>query len=85
MQWTMENDKQSVHVGINHRIGLCRQQRLIPVRILLGREHSFLFMCESGWQAIPKGPHYYGPKNTKIPLLFNTPHIYGIAIETKPR
>lgn len=80
--WTMKNDTQSVHVGINHRIWLCRQNKERPVKILLGKEHTKLFMYEKGWKYIPRGPHFYGTFN--IPMEFNVPHIYGIAMISEP-
>lgn len=85
LQWTIHNDRQSVTVGVNTRIWLCRQRNEIPIRILLGREHSYLFMREKGWNAIPRGPHFCGPKNRPIPLVLNAPGIYGVAVETIPR
>jgi hypothetical protein len=81
--WTTKNDTQSVHVGINHRLWLCRQNNEIPVRILLGKEHTRLFMREKGWSFIPRGPHVYGTR--KVPLVFNAKGIHGIAVETTPK
>lgn len=85
MEWYMGQDCLSVHVGINHRLWLCRQRKETPVRILLGREHTYLFMREKGWRYIPRGPHFYGPKNHLVPLVFNVSGIYGIAVESVPK
>lgn len=81
--WTIANDLESVHVGINTRIWLCHQKNEIPTRILLGREHSRLYWEEEGRGYIPKGQHFYGSFN--IPMLFNVPGLYGIGIESMPR
>jgi len=82
VEWSVALDKLSVHVGINFRCRLARLQGEKPVRILLGREHTRLFMQEKGWDYIPKGPHVYGAKGQEIPIVFNCRHIHGIAIET---
>ena len=79
--WTMKNDTQSVHVGINHRIGLCREHGKAPGRILLGKYHTELYMHECGWIQLP-AEHLY---NNKIPVEFNSPGIYGIAMIEKEK
>lgn len=84
MDWNIFLDKLSVHVGINYRLRLARLRGEKPIRILLGREHSRLFMKEKGWDYIPKGPHFYGAKGREIPLIFNCKHIRGIAVESAP-
>lgn len=80
--WTIQNDLQSVHVGINTRFWIAKKKNEIPVRILLGREHTRLFMKEKGWSYIPKGTHVYGSKGHEVPIVFNAPGIHGIAVET---
>ena len=54
-QWYMPQDELSVHVGINHRISLIYQQKMIPSLIRLGKEHTRLFWKECGHWYIP-GP-----------------------------
>lgn len=52
-EWTIHNDTQSVTVGINHRIGLCRKQGETPALIRLGVKHTSLFLKEARLQFIP--------------------------------
>lgn len=51
--WTIHNDIQSVTVGINYRIGFCRDQNQTPMLIRLGVKHTALFLREAGLQFIP--------------------------------
>jgi len=81
LEWTIKNDTQSVHVGINTRIWLCRQHNTLPDKILLGKYHSELYMNECGWNHLPAN-HLY---NNKIPVEFNTPGIYGIVMIEKEK
>jgi len=83
--WTIANDKLSVHVGINTRLWICRQDKTIPILIMLGREHTQIFLKEKCWPAIPKGQHYYKSGKRCIPIEFNSPGIYGIAVESMPK
>lgn len=83
--WTIANDKQSVHVGINTRIWLCNKQKRIPTLIKLGREHTEIFLKEKHWPAIPKEPQFYKSGSNMIPIEFNSSGIYGIAIESTPK
>lgn len=81
--WTIENDRQSVHVGINTRIWLLKKQGMKPCFIRLGREHTLLFMREKTWLTLPRGPWFYS--NARIPVVFNDPKIIGIAVEGAPQ
>lgn len=81
-KWTIADDLLSIHDGINYRIWKCHKQKQIPTRILLGREHSRLYWKERGSWVIPKGTHLYG--FLKIPMCFNVPGLYGIAMESIP-
>lgn len=59
-EWYMSQDKLSVHVGINHRLSLIYQQKMIPSLIRLGKKHTRLFWKECGFT-------WYNPKpGTKI-------------------
>ncbi len=81
MNWSLALDKLSVHVGINFRLRAMRLRGEVPVRILLGREHTRLFMREEGWLHLPSEQFRYGPKGRELPVIFNYPNIYGVAIE----
>ncbi|CEP67872.1 Uncharacterized [Moorella glycerini] len=97
--WSIQNDKLSVTVGINHRLWILRQQGMLPTLIRLGKEHTRLFWKERGLWYIPKGPRriisgdvFWDEVNSRwcyskrmIPLEFNDPLIYGIAIEGIPK
>lgn len=97
--WNIHNDRLSVTVGINTRIGILRRQGLIPTLIRLGKEHSRLFWLERGVPYIPKGPTllisrdvFWDENNRRwcyskrmIPMKFNDPSIYGIAVEGVPQ
>lgn len=97
--WTIKNDRQSVTVGINTRIWLCRKKGLRPTLIRLGREHTRLFLREHSLQAIPNkkprrlisGHLFWDEENQRlcyskamIPIRFNDPKIIGIAVEGEP-
>ena len=99
MTWTIHNDRQSVTVGINERLRLCRQQGLQPTLIRLGREHTRLFLREHGLHAIPSqrparlvsGLLHWDEErrclcysSRRIPIRFNDPTIIGIAVEGEP-
>lgn len=101
-EWYMPQDKLSVHVGINHRLSLIYQQKMIPSLIRLGKKHTRLFWKECGssfynprpgtkprmgnavW--VPEKNCYCYKSRIFIPMKFNDPNIYGIAVEgvTKP-
>jgi hypothetical protein len=83
--WTMANDLLSVHVGINTRLWICRQEKTIPICIMLGREHTQIFLKEKRWPAIPKHQIYYKSGKRCIPIEFNSPGLYGIATESMPK
>lgn len=97
--WTIENDRQSVTVGINTRLWILRQENKTPTLIRLGREHSHLFWKQRGVEYIPNKPialvsndvnwdveqHCWCYSNAKIPMLFNDPQIIGIAAEGIPK
>ena len=76
MEWTIKNDLQAVEVGINVRIGMAKRNRQRIVAILLGREHSRLFLDAFGLKAIPN-EYYYG--RDQVPIRFNVKDLYGIA------
>lgn len=101
MEWYLSQDKLSVHVGINHRIGLLYKQKMVPTLIRLGKKHTRLFWKECGFT-------YYNPKpgteikfgnarwnpelncycyqsRIPIPMKFNDPKIYGIVVEGVPK
>ncbi|NLW89999.1 MAG: hypothetical protein GXY34_00135 [Syntrophomonadaceae bacterium] len=95
-EWTIENDRQSVTVGINHRLGLVHQQGLDATLIRLGKEHSRLFWQQRGVPFIPQGPTplisgdvywseeencWYYKTKPPVPMRFNDPKIIGIAAE----
>ena len=46
--WYIQQDELSVHVGINHRISLIYQQKMIPSLIRLGKKHTRLFGKSAG-------------------------------------
>lgn len=93
--WTIKNDRQSVTVGINTRLWILRQQKMLPTLIRLGKEHTRLFLKEHGLWFIPNGPtpllskHLVWDVNNcrwcyterMIPIKFNDSSIHGIAIE----
>lgn len=93
MNWTIKNDYQSVTVGINHRIGLCKKAGLKPCLIRLGKTHSLLFWKERGVDYIPNrqvklvsGDVFHNGtcwtySNARIPMKFNDPKIAGIVVE----
>lgn len=83
-EWTIQNDRQSVTVGINTRLWLCRKKGLQPTLIRLGRKHTRLFLRENALgnltpQTAPQAQRYCG-----IPIKFNDTAIYGIAVESEP-
>ncbi len=95
-QWTIHNDRQSVTVGINTRLWLCRKLGLRPTLIRLGREHTRLFMREHSLQVIssrkplrlPSGLLFWDETSCRlcyskrmIPIRFNDPLIIGVAVE----
>lgn len=96
--WTIHNDRQSVTVGINTRIWLCRKKGLRPTLIRLGREHTRLFWLERGVPYIPNRPTptisgdvawddeqrcwLYG--SLRVPMAFNDAKVVGIAVEAEP-
>jgi hypothetical protein len=97
----MQQDELSVHVGINHRISLIYQQKMIPTLIRLGKKHTRLFWKECGHWYIPrhsakpnmghvvwlpeKNCYCYQSRKYLIPMRFNDPTIYGIAVEGVPK
>jgi hypothetical protein len=98
-EWTIENDRQSVTVGINTRLWILRQEGKIPTLIRLGKEHSLLFWKQRGVDYIPNKPtklisgdvfwdeeqHCWCYSKRMIPIRFNDPHIIGIAAEGIPK
>lgn len=98
--WYMPQDELSVHVGINHRIGLIYEQKMIPSLIRLGKKHTRLFWKECFFPYIPKrgtpprggnavwvqekGCYCYKSR-VLIPIKFSDPKIYGIAVESVPK
>ena len=96
-EWYIQQDELSVHVGINHRISLIYQQKMIPSLIRLGKKHTRLFWKECGFPYIPrpgtkrrlgniewvpeKSCYCYKSRKYLIPMRFNDPLIYGIAVE----
>lgn len=98
-EWTIQNDRQSVTVGINTRLWLCRQRGLRPTLIRLGREHTRLFLREQGLYVIPNkkprrllsGRLTWDEENRRllytggIPIKFNDEKIIGIAVEGELR
>lgn len=97
--WTIENDRQSVTVGINTRLWILNQQKMIPALIRLGKDHSRLFWKERGVDYIPNKPiklvsgdvtwdadqHCWCYTKRKIPIRFSDPTIIGIAVEGIPK
>ena len=94
--WYIQQDELSVHVGINHRIGLIYKQKMVPSLIRLGKKHTRLFWKECGHWYIPRpgtkpnmGNIVWVPEKNcycyksrvLIPMRFNDPLIYGIAVE----
>lgn len=75
--WTILNDRLSVSVGINSRIGDLKRQKKTPKLIRLGGWASRQFMREHGLDYVPRETFYYA----KIPVVFNDPVIIGIAVE----
>lgn len=94
-EWTIENDRLSVTVGINTRLWILRQENKVPMLIRLGKEHSLLFWKQRGVDYIPKGPtplisgdvfwdedqHCWCYSKRMIPMRFNDSQIIGIAAE----
>ena len=97
-EWYMPQDELSVHVGINHRLSLIYQQKMIPSLIRLGKKHTRLFWKECGFSYYNPRPgtkpnmgnivwvqekscYCYKSRNYLIPMRFNDPAIYGIAVE----
>jgi hypothetical protein len=97
--WTIQNDRLSVTVGINTRLWILRQQNMVPTLIRLGKEHSRLFWKECGIDYIPNKPlklisdDVFWDKEQRcwcytkrmIPMCFNDPQIIGIAAEGVPK
>lgn len=99
MTWTLRNDRQSVTVGINHRLRLAKEQGLDATLIRMGKELSRLFWKERGVPFVPNGPTQlisgdvswseeqqcwlYGTR-PPVPMRFNDPKIAGIAVEGNP-
>ena len=99
--WYMPQDKLSVHVGINHRLSLIYKQKMIPSLIRLGKKHTRLFWKECGFLYynpqpgtkprmgnavwVPGKGCYYYKSRVFIPMRFNDPLIYGIAVEGVPK
>jgi hypothetical protein len=95
-EWYMPQDELSVHVGINHRLSLIYKEKMIPSLIRLGKKHTRLFWKECGYWYIPRSgtkprmgniiwvPEkncYCYKSRVLIPIRFNDPLIYGIAVE----
>lgn len=100
MTWTIHNDRQSVTVGINHRLGLVKEQNMDAVLIRLGKEHSRLFWKERGVPFIPSGETklisgdvqwndehncWFYLTRPPVPMRFNDPKIVGIAVDGAPK
>jgi hypothetical protein len=99
--WHMPQDELSVHVGINHRISLIYKQGLVPSLIRLGKKHTRLFWKECGFSYYNPRPGtkvnfgharwnpelncYCYQSRVLIPMRFNDPSIYGIAVEGEPK
>jgi hypothetical protein len=75
--WSIHNDRLSVSVGINHRIGLLKRQKKKPTLIRLGGWATGYFMREHGLRAVPRETFYYAG----LPVVFRDPKIIGIAVE----
>lgn len=76
-EWTIHNDRLSVSVGINHRIGLIKRQKKKPVLIRLGGWATGYFLKEMRLKKVPKETFYYAG----LPVVFRDPKIIGIAVE----
>lgn len=98
--WYMPQDELSVHVGINHRLSLIYKEKMVPTLIRLGKKHTRLFWKECGFWYIPRSgtkprmgniiwvPEkncYCYKSRALIPMRFNDPSIYGIAVEGVPK
>ena len=99
--WYIQQDELSVHVGINHRISLIYQQKMIPTLIRLGKKHTRLFWGECGFYFynprpgtkpragnavwVPEKNCYCYKSRVLIPMRFNDTLIYGIAVEGVPK
>lgn len=83
-EWSMANDLQSVHVGINTRLWICAQEKTHPILIKLGCKHTEVFLKEKRWPTVPKEQIYYRSRKRCIPIEFNSPGLYGIAVESIP-
>lgn len=98
--WTIHNDRQEVTVGINNRLWILRQKKMIPTLIRLGRVHTRLFLKEAGMHYIPnKKPRriihqglFWDDADNRlcyskrmIPIKFNDSKIHGIAVEGVPK
>jgi hypothetical protein len=94
--WTIQNDRQSVTVGINTRLSQLRKQGLVPALIRLGKDHTRLFLREHGLSFIPNrkpralvSDHLvWDPVTNRlcytsrmIPIRFNDLLLHGIAVE----
>jgi len=75
--WTIHNDRLSVSVGINARIGILKRQKKIPTLIRLGGWATGYFLKEYGMTHVPKEHYYYAG----ILVKFRDPKIIGIAVE----
>lgn len=98
-EWTIENDRQAVGVGINTRLWILRQENKSPTLIRLGKEHSHLFWKQRGVDYIPNKPiklisndvfwndelRCWCYSKRMIPMRFNDPQIIGIAVEGVPK
>lgn len=77
MDWTMKQDRLSVSVGINHRMGLLKAQKKKPTCIRLGGWATGAFLKEMGLKRVPEEPYYYAG----LPVVFRDPKVVGIAVE----
>ncbi len=77
MNWTMKNDRLSVSVGINHRMGLIKAQKKRPVCIRLGGWATGAFLKEMGLKRVPEETYYYAG----LPVVFRDPKVIGISVE----
>lgn len=75
--WTIHNDRLSVSVGINARIGLLKRQKKKPAVIRLGGWASRQFLKEHWFEHVPRETFYYA----KLPVVFNDPKVIGIAVQ----
>lgn len=100
MDWYMPQDKLDITVGINHRLWILNQKGMVPTLIRLGKEHTRLFLRAAGMSYIPnRKPEriihqnlYWDDGNNRlcyskrmIPIKFNDPKIYGIAVDGVPK